>query len=220
MADASHLGKQFHEMTQEEFAQQPGTWFHGTVNGMIDPGGTGFHVGTKYSAKIAMGVHLSRRVDDMNQHVDRQAQWREPHLLTTQRYVKEAKKTPGFIAPMGHIDPENDEPYDNNGASVYTSDPQVIPGRIVRPMANNPKTAKTDSNVNARAAEGEQQETGEGEFYRNMAEDRGSISAMLPGRSHFRTHEDYLVEARAKRKKIPKRAMQGYTEIPGQGRLF
>ena len=220
MADASHLGKQFHEMTQEEFAQQPGTWFHGTVNGMIDPGGTGFHVGTKYSAKIAMGVHLSRRVDDMNQHVDRQQEWREPHLLTTQRYVKEAKKTPGFIAPMGHIDPENDEPYNNNGASVYTSDPKVIPGRIVRPMANNPKTAKTDSNVNARAAEGEQQETGEGEFYRNMAEDRGSISAMLPGRSHFRTHEDYLVEARSKGKKIPKRAMQGYTESPGQGRLF
>jgi hypothetical protein len=35
MADLSHLGSQFHEMTRDEFESQPGTWFHGTPTGVI-----------------------------------------------------------------------------------------------------------------------------------------------------------------------------------------
>ena len=215
-------GKQFHEMTQDEFARQPGTWHHGTVNGMIDPGNTGFHVGSLYAAKMALGSHLRRRVDDMGQYVDRKRWDMDPHLPSTLGYRTEARKSPGFIAPTGHVDPDSPDTgdWDNPEPYVYTSDPKVIPGRIVRPMANNTQTPRGDAEVNERAQEGEQQETGIGEFYKNDAEHVGSVSAMLPSRQHFKTHEDYLVEARSKGKKIPKRAMEGYTEIPGQGKLF
>jgi hypothetical protein len=56
----------------------------------------------------------------------------------------------------------------------------------------------------------------QGVYYKNQGEDEGSISAILPNRSHFMTHEDYLVKARAEGKTIPPRALQGYKEIPGQ----
>jgi hypothetical protein len=205
-------------MTREEFAKQPGIWYHGTVNGMIDPADTGFHVGTKFAAKLALGGHLQRRVDEEGRSVATGS----PDLSATQGYRTAARRSPGFIAPIGHVDPHEPETgdWDNPEPYVYTSDPQVIPGRIVGPMANNTKTAKGDAEVNERAQEGWQQQTGMGEFYRNDAEHAGSVSAMLPFRSHFKTHEDYLVEARSKGRKIPKRAMEGYTEIPGQGRLF
>ena len=67
MAGPQHLGRQFHEMTQDEFAQQPGTWFHGTVHGMIDPAGTGFHVGDKAAAEEVLRSRLvSSRLDHPN----------------------------------------------------------------------------------------------------------------------------------------------------------
>jgi hypothetical protein len=63
-----------------------------------------------------------------------------------------------------------------------------------------------------------------GIFYVNAAEGTHvhdePISAIVPNRAGFKTHEDYLVQARSQGKKIPKRAMKGYTQIPGQGKLF
>jgi hypothetical protein len=35
MAASDNLGRQFHEMTQDEFSRQPGTWWHGSANGMV-----------------------------------------------------------------------------------------------------------------------------------------------------------------------------------------
>lgn len=59
-----------------------------------------------------------------------------------------------------------------------------------------------------------------GYFYENVSEDEGSVSAVLPTRQSFKTHEDYLVEAIAKNKAIPSQALKGYSQIPGQEKLL
>jgi hypothetical protein len=59
-----------------------------------------------------------------------------------------------------------------------------------------------------------------GYFYENVSEDAGSVSAVLPNRKSFKTHEDYLVEARAKNKSVPARALKGYNQVPGQEKLL
>lgn len=212
MADASHLGTQFHQMTREEFEQQPGVWFHGTATGMIGskPDHPQFHVGTQRAALQALGARLhggnpGGTVKNEN------GRWYQP-----------------------------DEPYHRviaHARQTNSPNADVIGGHITGPMANVPKedpreerfgrSGFGDYQGRAPYAYGDWVANGmekrlkhQGVFYKNVGEDTGSISAILPKRSHFTTHEDYLVEARAQGKKIPKRAMRGYKEIPGQGKLF
>ena len=229
MAGPQHLGRQFHEMTQDEFAQQPGTWFHGTVHGMIDPAGTGFHVGDKAAAEEVLRSRLvSSRLDHPNTYYSpderdlRKVERDRLNAMPLHELAADVRRDPGYVGAIGHnfkYPAGHEQPM---RVRVHTSDPQIVPGRITGPMENTPETAADDDKANNAAAEGSIQETNKGIYYENAHEGgmNYAVSAVLPIRKHFRTHEDYLVKARALGKKIPERAMQGYTEIPGQGRLF
>lgn len=186
--------RQFHEMTKDEFEAQPGTFFHGNPTGNFNweqpKSPYGFHVGSELSAREAVDARASY-----------------------------GRYSDGSVIPAPM--PEHPE--------------TVRGGRITSPMVNQPHAMgrygfqnwgdMTDSgdvlaNAKAREITSKGQTMRRGIYYSNVAEDTGSTSAVLPSRQSFKTHEDHLVEARAQGKKIPKRALQGYTEIPGQQRLF
>jgi hypothetical protein len=237
------LGPQFHEMTQDEFARQPLTFFHSTVHGMIDPAGTGFHVGTRRVAEEVLRNRLvSSRTHGPNSNAGpaemgaRRAEAERLGALPLHELVDLARRDPDLVNAVGHNDryPEgHDAPADT---WVYTSDPRVVAGRIVGPMATPHELGHEDvtgsgdphemvfddDTANDLAANGTLRRTGRGVYYANRYEGGtgGGVSAVLPHRSHFMTHEDYLARAMAQNKGIPERAFEGYTEIPGQGRLF
>ena len=210
MADAGHLGTQFHEMTQSEFAKQPDVQFHGTVHGQIDPAGRGFHVGTKQAAEAAMYERLVIRTkkpttsSTIGNRVDPDAIYRD----NPKQIKNETRRQPGFIETLGH---------NLGGTPVYAHDPKVIPGRLTGAVEHN---VRTDENANEMAQDSDFTKHGVTIPYQNEVEDKGSTSYIVPHRSDFKTHEDYLVEARAAGKSIPKRAMRGYKVPPGQGKLF
>jgi hypothetical protein len=128
-------------------------------------------------------------------------------------------------------DPER--PYKKTKAVAHPE--SLRGGRIASPMVNSPNhmgwygrgewgdmTDSGDVSANARVSQikSRGQTMRQGIYYKNASEDAGSVSAVLPSRESFKTHEDFLVEARAQGRKIPTRALKGYTEIPGQQRLF
>jgi hypothetical protein len=127
-------------------------------------------------------------------------------------------------------------PYTKRDAVAHPA--QLRGGRITSPMVNHPGylgsygghgdgmegdmhdsgDARANGQVARIKSRGETMR--QGIYYVNQAEDAGSLSAVLPRREDFKTHEDYIVEARAAGKKVPPHALAGYKEIPGQQRLL
>lgn len=199
-------------MSRDEFESQPGMMFHGNPTGNFNvehrQAPYGFHVGSRQAAEEAVNARAGYgRYSDASPI---------PAPLRAQK--KETKGVDGFTT-----------------VSHKTHSEAVRGGRVVSPMVNAPTALGTygrgalgdmdnsgdvAANAKAREIHTKGQKMRRGIFYKNASEDAGSVSAVIPGRASFKTHEDHLVEARAAGKVIPKRAMKGYKEIPGQQRLF
>lgn len=210
---------QFHEMARDEFESLPGTWWHGTPSGVVGSAPeVPVHIGTRRAALEALSARAGRPdPDDFGKFYTGPPSDDE---LESRIERGRGSNVTGSVGP------------------IYSADPAVIGGRIVGPMSNRPTVgspgydrygnpgghkpnAYSDWVANGLANRNRTKGTTmrQGIYYSNISEDEGSISAVLP-RSSFKTHEDYLVEARAAGKRIPPEALKGYTEIPGQQRLF
>jgi hypothetical protein len=82
------------------------------------------------------------------------------------------------------------------------------------------------SDVRANAVESGLRKKGQkmrrGIYYVNASEGSQEdvpVSAIVPHRRGFKTHEDYIIEARAQGKRIPEHVIQQYPKL-GQGKLF
>lgn len=218
MAASDHVqSAQFHEMTRDEFESLPGTFFHGHPTGNFNWDTTGrpqgFHVGTKQAATEAVVARVGTR-----------------GAPTT--YSGGERSGPTFPGTVRPVDDPN-RPYTR---SEYVAHPEHLRGgRIDAPMVNHPaylgsygKGDDGDMNgsgdvlANGKVAEinSKGRTMRQGIYYKNVAEDTGSVSAVLPSRQSFKTHEDYIVEARSRGLSIPRRALSGYRHVPGQQRLF
>lgn len=205
-------GEQFHEMARHEFEAQPGTMFHGHPTGNfnwdIEGRPQGFHVGTRRAAEEAVTARAA--YGGYSDRTKISAPYK-PTRTETQE---------GSMTTLGRWQAHKE---------------QVRGGRIVSPMVNSPQHLGSygkgdpgdmhdsgDSMANGRvhAINTRGQKMRQGIYYMNASEDEGSVSAVLPTRQSFKTHEDYLVEARAQGHTIPKRALIGYSQIPGQQKLF
>ena len=239
-------GTQFHEMTQEEFAQQPGTWFHGSLNGMVGPTGV-VHVGDRSAAEATLRRALVRQ-QIVARGGDRFVVGQNRSDIV-HRSIEEntgrAKRSMVPIRPSGSSGSMEGADPSVRDVKVYPTDPKLVAGTIEGPMdetasaypskyqfegnkyvtdawvfSSTPVTGMySDTGANRIARYKRFIPKGLGVYYHNEVESPGSISAVMP-RSHFKTHEDHLVAAREAGKTIPKRALNGYTEIPGQGKLF
>jgi hypothetical protein len=209
--------RQFHEMTRGEFESQPNLWWHGTSTGIIGHQGESFHVGSRHAAVDALSARVAGH-GGLGSQAERE---------------ERIKQAPGAELYGGHITaPMMNTPriHPSRGPG---SDWHIREGIPRGEMADWPRRSSTEPMSDARAnavqsgLKTKGQKMRRGIFYVNAAEgahrpkdEREHISAIIPNRAGFKTHEDYLVQARAQGKKIPKRAMKGYTQIPGQGKLF
>lgn len=194
--------QQFHEMSRSDFESLPGTMFHGTPSGVVGSGNAPIHVGTQRAALEALGSRMA--MGNPSGNVSGGA--------AEERYnnaIKESRR-PERSGKSNY----------SNGSPIVAPDPQIVGGRITGRMVNTPLSPYEDDQANSIASRYQSKNNmRQGLYYSNEAEDEGSVSAVLP-RSSFKTHEDYLVEARSRGERIPPNALKGYSQIPGQQRLF
>jgi len=209
-------GHQFHEMTRAEFEEQPGTYFHGHPTGNFNweqpPGHSGFHVGSKQAATDAVVARAGF----------------SGRSTTYSNGMETGPTYPGRWEPVN--DP--DRPYVKSRKIAHPE--HLRGGRIVSPMVNSPSTlgsygkgtpgdmshsGDVMANARATAIRTRGQTMRQGIYYMNVSEDAGSVSAVLPSRQSFKTHEDILIEARARGVRVPERVLKDYPHL-GQQRLF
>ena len=228
MTAADNLGTQFHEMTKDEFEKQPGTFFHGSVNGMVGAHGGSVHVGTKRAAVEALASQLGNSI---------------PTDIDPDHAIQSFKGHAGVVVSGS-----------DGRTPLFASSPDVTPVRVTGRMANTPhlhpsrgplrgegqelnlykgipngdyhdwEPMDDDEPISDRRANEIATEHGHsrGHYYVNGVEDPGSISAVVPKRSHLKTYEDYVAEALHSSKKVPERVLKQFPagHIPGQQRLF
>lgn len=210
--------EQFHEMTKDEFEALPGTFFHGNPSGNFNwhqpSSAGGFHVGSHRAAEEAVAARAAHgKYSDGSE-------------------IALPLKGSTTLHPTGEVLPNGKEMMEvrHEGNPAW-----LRGGRITSPMVNHPyhlgrygrgsigdmyDSGDVSANAKVREIHSKGQTMRHGIYYKNAAEDPGSISAVLPGRQFWKTHEDYLVDAREQGKVIPKRATEGYKQIPGQQVLF
>ena len=197
--------QQFHEMSRDEFEAQPGTMFHGNPTGNFNQEGgpQGFHVGSKQAATDAVVARAGFG-----------------------GYSDGSRIPAPFRGSRRPVD-DPERPYTKSEAVAHPE--HLRGGRIDSPMVNAPgnmgsygKGTHGDvmANVLVAAINKRGETMRQGIYYKNASEDAGSTSAVVPSRQSWKTHEDYIVEARARGNKVPKRALKGYSQIPGQQRIF
>lgn len=161
-------------------------WWHGTATGDLRGGAYGLHVGTHRAATEAVTARIGHPVE---------GSWdggREygKTLLAGKKTLHERG-----IYPTGHNmgvpehdhypDPRGHFPHDSH--VTMESKPDIFPLRIVGEMGNTPDRPHRDDQANAamQRSRGRGHEGGLGYYYRNVGEDGGSVSAVLPHSSHI-----------------------------------
>lgn len=217
MVQVNSFSEQFHQMTKDEFESLPGTFFHSDPAGNFNwdtEGRQGFHVGTRRAAEEAVINRVNKDTGDVV-YGDGSIGWSPFRPIETSRNIRIGDKLVNIPERKPHPD-------------------IVRGGRIVSPMVNSINNlgvygrgtpgeldgsgdSRANATVNMIKSRG--QTMRKGIYYMNVVEDPGSVSAVLPNRQSFKTHEDYLVEAMSKGLRIPKTVLSGYDEAIGQQKL-
>ena len=183
--------KHFHEMTLDEFGANPQTMWHGSpagVDGLNHVAHYGLHVGTREAAKQALEARIGRPA---------QGEWdgtREysKTLLTNHGHGY------GYGAPKEDHYPTGRATYSGGTPIPMNAKPHLFPVGIVGEMTNSRHDPHEDFRANGLMAGQIKRGTARrGYYYENVGEDSGSISAVVPGRAHLATHEDFVRHAHA-----------------------
>ena len=193
--------KDFHSMTADEFAQQPGTYWHGSPNGVagLKAAHYGVHVGTQQAAREALNARIGTRADGKDW--DGTREYGKTLLAGYATFQRRGEIPTG----QGHRD-RNVHDHLPTGTAEYSSGekiplsvkPHLFPVRIVGGMTNSPGDPHPDWHANGyMTAQIKQGRARNGYYYRNEGEDAGSISAVVPNADHLATHEDFVRHAHA-----------------------
>jgi hypothetical protein len=190
---------------------EPGVWWHGTPSGELVGSHYGLHVGTQEAARQALTAKIGHPVegswDGTRTHKDT--------LLAGQNTLKARGIFPtGYNcrAPdfdfYSHQHPEGAPTFSDGTPILDHHKPDIFPVEITGPMTNRPHTPHEDFRANGyMKAAVKKGNPKRGYYYRNVGEDSGSISAVVPpGGAHLRRLDRSLSKAESKPKtpKIPK----------------
>jgi hypothetical protein len=172
-------------------------WYHGSPTGF--PGTTGpIHVGTQIAARQALEARIGVPADLQGWNGNRE--YGKTLLAGTDKLESiERGETPYYdkYPNSGYnVDAPKEDYYPTKmptmgwgaGATLMTSNmqPAVRAYQIAGPMGNRPDTPYSDTQANGLAKA--QQTRGGGKhgfYYKNIGEDSGSISAVVPNRNHL-----------------------------------
>ena len=171
---------------------QPGVWFHGSPIG--EPGPGPIHVGTHQAAQSALEARIGIPAD--GREWDGTREWGKTLLAGRETQARmetdgtRAKYTTGTgfnsTAPTKDYYPTDrtDEHPSFGGKQPipYDAKPAIHTYEIAGNMSNNTYHPTTDARANGMAGRLKNQ----GTYYKNIGEDSGSVSAVVPSKDFLR----------------------------------
>jgi hypothetical protein len=179
----------------------PGDWWHGSASGDLRGGQNGLHLGTHTAATTALEAQIGIPADGMGWRGDREY---GTTLLAGRNSIASGKFGPyretGFNAGGQNVEfpaedfyareyfdqyPKQWPTYSNGERMPLSVKPSVEPYRIVGKMNNTVDAPYEDFKANGYMRSAlKRGNARNGYFYRNISEDPGSISAVVPRGSH------------------------------------
>lgn len=188
-----------HEQTLEDFGAARSTFWHGSPNGVagMKVANNGVHVGTRLAAKQALEARIGRRAD--GQDWDGTQEYGKTLLAGYDSLRDRGENASGYNCggPNGDHYPTGRATYGLQDAPIPLNvKPNLFPVKIVGGMTNSSLNPHPDWHANGyMSAQIKQGRARNGYYYRNIGEDSGSISAVVPNADHLATHEDFVRHA-------------------------
>jgi hypothetical protein len=160
-------------------------WWHGSpYGGPTDtPGSTGVHVGTREAARQALNARIGRRADGKDW--DGSTEYGKTLLAGHNTLAQQGHHVVGYSSDNRHADDHFPDP-ERSSTPLHVK-PALFPVEITGRMSNTEDRPHGDWQANGRMKGNLQRGTARsGYFYKNIAEDDGSISAVVPGWSHLK----------------------------------
>lgn len=165
-----------------ELNPQQFKWWHGSpYGGPTDtPGSTGVHVGTQEAARQALNARVGHRADGKDW--DGSTEYGKTLLAGSNTLQKLGRMSTGYS--IGNGEDHYPKP---DSATPHHLKPALFPVEIAGKMSNTEDRPQGDWQANGRMRGNLQRGTARsGYFYKNIAEDEGSVSAVVPGWGHLR----------------------------------
>lgn len=165
-------------------------WWHGSPYGgpTTTPGASGVHVGTRQAAREALNARIGHRADGKDW--DGSQEYGKTLLAGKKTLKALGRYGTGYSGSIDH--PEEDHyprPHwrDGTHAAPLDAKPSLFPVHIVGPMSNTTYQPHEDFKANGYMSGQLKRGTAKrGYYYKNVAEDPGSVSATVPSWNHLR----------------------------------
>lgn len=186
--------KEFIHESKNGYDPHPGTMWHGSPSGDLRGGESGLHLGTKKAATEALTSRIGHPVDG---EWDGTREYGKTKLAGKKTLAKRNIVPTGYNADApdeDHFPHEHPKgmPKMGKGVSVSpTHKPEIheykITGRMSNTIRNPHDDFKANSYMKAAIKKGNAKR---GYYYKNVAEDEGSISAVVPNGNHVKRISD------------------------------
>lgn len=159
----------------------PHQFFHGTPSGDLRGGAYGLHVGTERAAHDALNARIGYPAEgtwDGTRIYGQTLLKGYHHVFSPGHPLAGQRDTSADYYPT-------EARYSDGTPVAMDSIPEVFPVKLTGEMTNTPETPHSDYHANGyMTAQKKMGRARRGYFYTNVAEDDGSISAVVPDGSH------------------------------------
>lgn len=170
-------------MTNPNLGRQ---WWHGTPYGGASetPGASGVHVGTQEAARQALNARIGHRADGKDW--DGTQEYGKTLLAGASTLERLGRYPTGYSSGFTRTGQGDHYPLPH-AETPHDAKPSMFPVAIVGPMTNTTAQPHEDFKANGMMAGQLKRGTAKrGYYYRNVGEDSGSISAVVPSWQHLR----------------------------------
>jgi hypothetical protein len=168
-------------------------YYHGSPSGDLRGGTSGLHLGTHEAATQALEARIGKPAEGS---WDGTREYGKTRLMGKINQNKTKFSSTGHNSdapdhdyyPHEHKNPEHK--YANGESMPNSVKPNIKGYNLIGPMSNNPHTPHEDFKANGyMQASLKKGNAKRGYFYKNVGEDEGSISAVVPNGSHVKPNE-------------------------------
>lgn len=165
-------------------------WYHGSVSGDLRGGRSGLHLGTMRAAKEALVASIGHPAEGEWDGTKEYGKTLLAGKMTLKRLGipitgRNVKAPENDYYPEEH--PEGQLTHSDGTKVNYSNKPSIEAYKIVGQMTNSPMNPHEDFKANGYMARAlKLGNAKKGYYYKNVAEDEGSISAVVPNGSFVR----------------------------------
>lgn len=182
--------KSFKAFLAEAHKPHPGAMYHGSFSGDLRGGSSGLHLGTHEAARQALTARIGHPVEG---HWDGTREYGKTKLAGKKTMNERGISITGrnCRAPehdhYPHEHPEGHLKYADGSKADYSSKPNIKAYHIIGKMSNHHHAPMDDFKANG-IMKGmlKRGKARHGYYYRNVGEDEGSVSAVVPNGSHVK----------------------------------